>query len=68
MAGISSYHPWASRGWEEGQPWEDAGAVGGEAEAGGEGGVAAQDSLLGEDVDGVHDGDAGGGRVVLQEA
>ena len=45
-----------------------AGALCGEAEAGGEGGVAAQDSLLGEDVDGVHDRDAGGGRVVLQEA
>ena len=44
------------------------GALGGEAEAGGEGGVAAQDSLLGEDVDGVHDGDAGSDRVVLQEA
>lgn len=28
---------------------------------------AAQDLLLGEDVDGVQDWDAGGGRVVLQE-
>lgn len=27
-----------------------------------------RDSLLSEDVDGVHDRNAGGGRVVLQEA
>lgn len=55
-------------GGGRGSPGRKAGALRGEAEAGGEGGVAAQDSLLGEDVDGVHDRDAGGGRVVLQEA
>ena len=68
VAEISSHHPGPLGGGGRGGPGRKAGALGGEAEAGGEGGVAAQDSLLGEDVDGVHDGDAGSDRVVLQEA
>lgn len=34
---------------------------------GGKGWWAAQDLLFGEDVDGVQDGDAGGGHVVPQD-
>lgn len=57
------------RRFRRGAPGGKVGALGWEAAVGGEGWLSAgKDLLLDEDVDGVQDGDAGSGRVVLQEA